>query len=106
MTLLREQQGGLFGVREVRPETVQGTDTGYMCGAYVSSICALYRLWPHLSNAEKTALLLSQQRHPSSSSPPSNNNNATKMGTTSITCLLYTSPSPRDRTRSRMPSSA
>ena len=23
-----------------------------------------------------------------------------------ITCLLYTSPSPRDRTRSRMPSSA
>ena len=27
-------------------------------------------------------------------------------GTTSGTCLLYTSPSPRDRTRSRMPSSA
>src|SRR5665811_1906853 len=27
-------------------------------------------------------------------------------GTQSITCLLYTSPSPRDRTRSRMPSSA
>ena len=26
--------------------------------------------------------------------------------TTSVTCLLYTSPSPRDRTRSRMPSSA
>ena len=25
---------------------------------------------------------------------------------TSISCLLYTSPSPRDRTRSRMPSSA
>eukprot|EP00656_Telonema_subtile_P032181 TRINITY_DN35275_c0_g1_i1.p1 TRINITY_DN35275_c0_g1~~TRINITY_DN35275_c0_g1_i1.p1 ORF type:complete len:131 (+),score=10.05 TRINITY_DN35275_c0_g1_i1:168-560(+) len=25
---------------------------------------------------------------------------------TAITCLLYTSPSPRDRTRSRMPSSA
>ena len=24
----------------------------------------------------------------------------------SIVCLLYTSPSPRDRTRSRMPSSA
>ena len=23
-----------------------------------------------------------------------------------LTCLLYTSPSPRDRTRSRMPSSA
>ena len=27
-------------------------------------------------------------------------------GTPGITCLLYTSPSPRDRTRSRMPSSA
>ena len=27
-------------------------------------------------------------------------------GANSITCLLYTSPSPRDRTRSRMPSSA
>ena len=27
-------------------------------------------------------------------------------GTSSFTCLLYTSPSPRDRTRSRMPSSA
>ena len=26
--------------------------------------------------------------------------------TTTVTCLLYTSPSPRDRTRSRMPSSA
>ena len=26
--------------------------------------------------------------------------------TTFMTCLLYTSPSPRDRTRSRMPSSA
>ena len=27
-------------------------------------------------------------------------------GSVSVTCLLYTSPSPRDRTRSRMPSSA
>ena len=26
--------------------------------------------------------------------------------TNNVTCLLYTSPSPRDRTRSRMPSSA
>ena len=35
---------------------------------------------------------------------------ATELGASSIqpvgTCLLYTSPSPRDRTRSRMPSSA
>ena len=31
---------------------------------------------------------------------------AQKLGWTGIPCLLYTSPSPRDRTRSRMPSSA
>ena len=30
----------------------------------------------------------------------------TKIGVISEPCLLYTSPSPRDRTRSRMPSSA
>ena len=30
----------------------------------------------------------------------------TSVGTRNISCLLYTSPSPRDRTRSRMPSSA
>ena len=30
----------------------------------------------------------------------------TAWGWLTITCLLYTSPSPRDRTRSRMPSSA
>ena len=30
----------------------------------------------------------------------------TFIGITHISCLLYTSPSPRDRTRSRMPSSA
>ena len=29
-----------------------------------------------------------------------------EQGTLNLTCLLYTSPSPRDRTRSRMPSSA
>ena len=29
-----------------------------------------------------------------------------KVGVCLATCLLYTSPSPRDRTRSRMPSSA
>ena len=32
--------------------------------------------------------------------------NAGNNGLKNITCLLYTSPSPRDRTRSRMPSSA
>ena len=29
-----------------------------------------------------------------------------KSGNQAVSCLLYTSPSPRDRTRSRMPSSA
>ena len=33
-------------------------------------------------------------------------NFAIQYGGTGYTCLLYTSPSPRDRTRSRMPSSA
>ena len=32
--------------------------------------------------------------------------NGVEDGKKSNTCLLYTSPSPRDRTRSRMPSSA
>ena len=36
--------------------------------------------------------------------PPSTNNSGFSM--TNNICLLYTSPSPRDRTRSRMPSSA
>ena len=32
--------------------------------------------------------------------------NLQRVRSTTYTCLLYTSPSPRDRTRSRMPSSA
>ena len=35
-----------------------------------------------------------------------NNMRAEFFGPEASTCLLYTSPSPRDRTRSRMPSSA
>ena len=35
-----------------------------------------------------------------------NNNNIRVTGAPSTTCLLYTSPSPRDRQKSRMPSSA
>ena len=35
-----------------------------------------------------------------------NNDQKQIVNTESISCLLYTSPSPRDRTRSRMPSSA
>ena len=33
-------------------------------------------------------------------------NNLKKVGLTALACLLYTSPSPRDATLSRMPSSA
>ena len=35
-----------------------------------------------------------------------NNNDDSSLNSGAGTCLLYTSPSPRDRTRSRMPSSA
>ena len=35
-----------------------------------------------------------------------NNNNKNNNNNDNNNCLLYTSPSPRDRTRSRMPSSA
>ena len=38
--------------------------------------------------------------------PADNIDRAVKRGAGLETCLLYTSPSPRDRTRSRMPSSA
>ena len=45
----------------------------------------------------------SQQKNTTSPSPPPRSN---KAGNAGKGCLLYTSPSPRDRTRSRMPSSA
>ena len=38
--------------------------------------------------------------------PPTEEEMATLKATMDKACLLYTSPSPRDRTRSRMPSSA
>ena len=37
---------------------------------------------------------------------PSTNSEVNILGELSIFCLLYTSPSPRDRQKSRMPSSA
>ena len=39
-------------------------------------------------------------------SAPDNTEFSVALGDTGLGCLLYTSPSPRDRTRSRMPSSA
>ena len=57
-----------------------------------------------------TTVVLTSERPPqaSTANPPKNTptKNLTLPGVESIICLLYTSPSPRDRTRSRMPSSA
>ena len=50
-------------------------------------------LWDTLSSAHEVQTQLERQRQ----------NSAETLG---VSCLLYTSPSPRDRTRSRMPSSA
>ena len=48
------------------------------------------------------------QRKPFKKKPAQkkNQSNNTNDSNENISCLLYTSPSPRDRTRSRMPSSA
>ena len=46
----------------------------------------------HLQNLKKQAIIIS--------------NSGKKSSDNISSCLLYTSPSPRDRTRSRMPSSA
>ena len=44
--------------------------------------------------------------HPENTWPDGNKNKQLAEDDKTVTCLLYTSPSPRDRTRSRMPSSA
>ena len=46
------------------------------------------------------------ERIPASGLPPALQVDVLTMRGTAYACLLYTSPSPRDRTRSRMPSSA
>ena len=48
-----------------------------------------------------TPLMLVNEHH-----SPNNNKIATQTEALSADCLLYTSPSPRDRQKSRMPSSA
>ena len=55
---------------------------------------------PENSYEEKMAAFEKLQKLPRNASP----SRVTRR--CSLTCLLYTSPSPRDRTRSRMPSSA
>ena len=49
--------------------------------------------WPHLGPMLKSFLA-------------DHNNNGAEVAAGCIACLLYTSPSPRDRQKSRMPSSA
>ena len=62
---------------------------------------------------EMTQLTLSLKQNHSIQFPPKNQTKdmldlikQTEMFTEHVTCLLYTSPSPRDRQKSRMPSSA
>ena len=69
----------------------------------VAAIAAflMLRAWARKRKAQSMANELTQH----SSSAPAGVNDAAKRARLDD-CLLYTSPSPRDRTRSRMPSSA
>ena len=59
------------------------------------------------NTGEKTTITLKGGRnHPASKLIDLGNGLYDIVLSSGITCLLYTSPSPRDRTRSRMPSSA
>eukprot|EP00656_Telonema_subtile_P038368 TRINITY_DN43143_c0_g1_i1.p1 TRINITY_DN43143_c0_g1~~TRINITY_DN43143_c0_g1_i1.p1 ORF type:complete len:138 (+),score=9.03 TRINITY_DN43143_c0_g1_i1:35-448(+) len=55
---------------------------------------------PHISSASSNSAETPRESHCSSPSA------SPQVGAITNACLLYTSPSPRDRTRSRMPSSA
>ena len=59
------------------------------------------RLQSHATELRSRLGLLNEERRSVFGSIPTE-----LISTQRITCLLYTSPSPRDRTRSRMPSSA
>ena len=52
------------------------------------------------------AVMSSQKNQKETPKTEINNNQEMKESASAGVCLLYTSPSPRDRTRSRMPSSA
>ena len=64
------------------------------------------RLKGYLRNVAINKVLLTNQRWPFVLKTPLNADIVIGMDVKHNTCLLYTSPSPRDRTRSRMPSSA
>ena len=59
-----------------------------------------------LGNGVLLVLLLGRPDTPTSVATPMAAEETSATSTALPTCLLYTSPSPRDRTRSRMPSSA
>ena len=59
----------------------------------LSTLASAYSLWLMIFHKDKNILALATTQ-------------ATARNLVTKTCLLYTSPSPRDRTRSRMPSSA
>ena len=63
------------------------------------AISYLQQKHPWLTYAEGFALVMDSYRR---NKPANKYSGMTK----TLICLLYTSPSPRDRTRSRMPSSA
>ena len=58
--------------------------------------------WVHTSEFEPKSPLLNPTNHPTDAQSLQH----AKPQVISVTCLLYTSPSPRDRQKSRMPSSA
>ena len=57
-------------------------------------------------DGNKLVVLLSGFQKKTQKTPPEEIKRAERLMTDYYNCLLYTSPSPRDRTRSRMPSSA
>ena len=74
------------------------------CGLTIQDIEALY-----CGNLGQASGMVGQrllQEIGQTGIPVVNVSNACATGATAFSCLLYTSPSPRDRTRSRMPSSA
>ena len=65
-----------------------------------------YRDQAHLDQTRLAGAIGVKQAHMSSIENGRTKISAEKLATLVEDCLLYTSPSPRDRTRSRMPSSA
>ena len=72
----------------------------------VAATVLLLLILSPFSEEEKTDLLASNDQSPKVEHSAKDKENERIKANSKETCLLYTSPSPRDRTRSRMPSSA